>query len=398
MRVSKRLSFYGLVFLVSLCIFFLALNQHYSNYLEHHLQPALSAYIRGSADNATLLEIQEVIDQQRRTIEEDMEDYEYPRGKYGINSSSLNDLVMEKGGRPVRSVILTSWRSGSTFFGDVLNAHPANFYHYEPLLDFGIVQIRGPPLAEEALKNIEALLNCDYSNLDQYLEYGKTHVWLFNHNTHLWRQCQAHKRICWDHRFVSKFCKLFPFQSMKLVRLRLRAAEKLLAQEKLKIRLVLLIRDPRGILQSRRHREWCPSIPDCSDPALVCADMVSDFRAAVRLKKKYPNTFRVIRYEDLSVDPYRHVKELYEFYGLNFHPDVKRFLNTHTKNDVGGVSSTFRNSKVAPFHWRTDLDFEVVEEIQKVCATAMRLWGYVMAVNATHQREFDSLTDYELDL
>lgn len=58
------------------------------------------------------------------------------------------------------------------------------------------------------------------------------------------------------------------------------------------VRLVLLIRDPRGILQSRKHREWCPAKPDCSDPALVCADMVSDFNAAVELSKKYPRSFR----------------------------------------------------------------------------------------------------------
>ncbi|XP_071873565.1 carbohydrate sulfotransferase 4 isoform X2 [Bombus fervidus] len=412
--MSKRLSFYGLIGLASLCIFFLAFNQHYSSYLEHRLQPVISdveirpriikiqdpvtAYFRGSIENVTLSEIQEVVDQQRKAIEREMEGYKYPNGKYGVNVSKLEDLVLEKGGRPMRSVILTSWRSGSTFFGDVINAHPANFYHYEPLLDFGIVQIRGPPLADEALRNLEALLRCDFSNLDRYLDYGKTHPWVFNHNTHLWKQCQIHKKICWDPRFVSKFCKLFPFQSMKIVRLRLRAAEKLLEQENLGIRLVLLIRDPRGILQSRKHREWCPTEPDCSNPALVCADMVSDFSAAVRLIKKYPRTFRVVRYEDLSVDPYRHVKELYNFYGLDFHVNVKKFLDTHTKNDVGGVSSTFRNSKVAPFHWRTDLDFEEVDEIQKVCAAAMRLWGYVMASNSSHQKDFDPLTDYQLQL
>ncbi|CAD1469162.1 unnamed protein product [Heterotrigona itama] len=401
-RMSKRLSFYGLVGLASLCIFFLAFNQRYSSYLEHRLQPVISAYFRGSIENVTLTEIQEVVDQQRKAIEREMEDYKYPNGRYGVNVSKLEDLVLEKGGRPMRSVILTSWRSGSTFFGDVINAHPANFYHYEPLLDFGIVQIRGPPLADEALRNLEALLKCDFSNLgrfsNRYLDYGKTHPWVFNHNTHLWKQCQIHKKICWDPRFVSKFCKLFPFQSMKVVRLRLRAAEKLLEQEDLGIRLVLLIRDPRGILQSRKHREWCPTKPDCSDPALVCADMVSDFSAAVRLIKKYPRTFRVIRYEDLSVDPYRHVRELYNFYGLDFHVNVKKFLDTHTKNDVGGVSSTFRNSKVAPFHWRTDLDFEEVDEIQRVCAAAMRLWGYVMASNSSHQKDFDPLTDYQLQL
>ncbi|XP_012342738.1 carbohydrate sulfotransferase 4 isoform X2 [Apis florea] len=356
-----------------------------------------TAYFR-SIENVTLSEIQEVVDQQRKAIEREMEGYKYPNGKYEVNVSKLEDLVLEKGGRPMRSVILTSWRSGSTFLGDVVNAHPANFYHYEPLLDFGIVQIRGPPLADEALSNLEALLKCDFNNLDRYLDYGKTHPWVFNHNTHLWKQCQIHKKICWDPRFVSKFCKLFPFQSMKIVRLRLRAAEKLLQQEDLGIRLVLLVRDPRGILQSRKHREWCPTNPDCSDPTLVCADMVSDFSTAVQLIKKYPHTFRVVRYEDLSVDPYKHVKELYNFYGLDFHINVKKFLDTHTKNDVGGVSSTFRNSKVAPFHWRTDLDFEEVDEIQRVCAPAMRLWGYVMASNSSHQKDFDPLTNYQLQL
>ncbi|XP_025154220.1 uncharacterized protein LOC105181770 isoform X7 [Harpegnathos saltator] len=356
-RMSRRLSFYGLVGLASVCIFFLAFNQRYSSYLEHRLQPVISdveirprttkiqepvtvsqAYITGSADNSTINEIQDVIDQQRRAIKRDMENYEYPNGKYGINVSKLEDLVMEQGGRPMRSIILTSWRSGSTFLGDVVNAHPANFYHYEPLLDYGIVQIRGPPLADESLTKIISLLKCEFKELDRYLNYGKTHPWVFNHNTHLWRQCQAHKRICWDPRFVSRFCRLFPFQSMKLVRLRLRAAEKLLAEEE------------------------------------------------------------VVRYEDLSVDPYKHVKELYNFYGLDFHVNVKRFLDTHTKNDVGGVSSTFRNSKVAPFHWRADLDFEEVREIQKACATAMRLWGYVMASNSTHQKDFDPITDYRLQL
>ncbi|XP_011330654.1 carbohydrate sulfotransferase 5 isoform X3 [Ooceraea biroi] len=415
-RMSKRLSFYGLVALAFICILFLAFNQRYS-YFEHRLQPMISdveirprttkiqepvtvsqAYITGYTDNVTITEILEVVDQQRRAIRREMENYKYLNGRYGVNVSKLEDLVMEKGGRPMRSIILTSWRSGSTFLGDVVNAHPANFYHYEPLLDYGIVQIREQPYADESLTRIISLLNCEYKDLDRYLNYGKTHPWVFNHNTHLWRQCQAHKRICWDPRFVSRFCRLFPFQSVKLVRLRLHIAERLLAEEDLGVRLVLLVRDPRGILQSRKHREWCPAKPDCSDPALVCKDMESDFEAAVKLSKKYPHSFRVVRYEDLSLNPYQHVNELYNFYGLHFHGNVKRFLDTHTKNDVGGVSSTFRNSKAAPFHWRADLDFEEVRKIQKVCERAMQLWGYVMALNSTHQKDFDPITNYRLQL
>lgn len=77
---------------------------------------------------------------------------------------------MEIDGKPMRSVILTSWRSGSTFLGDVVNAHPANFYHYEPLLDYGIVQIREPPLADESLIRVVSLLKCEFKELGNFID------------------------------------------------------------------------------------------------------------------------------------------------------------------------------------------------------------------------------------
>lgn len=91
------------------------------------------------------------------------------------------------------------------------------------------------------------------------------------------------------------------------------------------------MRDPRGTLQSRKHRDWCPGNPDCDEAELLCADLVSDYGAAVRLTAKYPGRFIVMRYEDLSLDPYRTVRQLFRFYGLDFHPSVSLFLDTHTK-------------------------------------------------------------------
>lgn len=53
-------------------------------------------------------------------------------------------------------------------------------------------------------------------------------------------------------------------------------------------------------------------------------------------------------------------QDLLQFYGLPFDPAVEEFLNTHTKEDIGGVSSTYRDSKTAPFHWIQDLQFPEV--------------------------------------
>ena len=101
---------------------------------------------------------------------------------------------------------------------------------------------------------------------------------------------------------------------------------------------------------------------------------------------------RAIRYEDLCMDPYNHLKDLFKFFGLYFHRAVREFLDSHTKKDVGGVSSTSRDTKSAPFHWRADLNFSEVQYIEENCDQAMKLWGYIKASNESHLREFHPLT------
>lgn len=141
-------------------------------------------------------------------------------------------LTPETGGKPTRSLIITTWRSGSTFLGDILNALPGNYYHYEPLLDFDIVQIRGPPNDSVALHNLRHLLHCDYSEMENYLEFGRTHNYLFSHNTRLWQQCVRFPQFCYEPRFLGPFCRLFPRQSMKVVRLRAALVTPLLEDER----------------------------------------------------------------------------------------------------------------------------------------------------------------------
>lgn len=149
----------------------------------------------------------------------------------------------------------------------------------------------------------------------------------------------------------------------------------------------------------------------------MCRDMVADFYAAQLLLKKHPGRFRVVRYEDLSLSPQEITKELLDFYGLPMDPEVEEFLESHTKLDIGGVSSTYRDSKSAPFHWIKDLAFEEVifkkklffvvghqlnfhlqiDTIQNGCTKAMELWGYKKATNLTIlSNKFDPILPYSL--
>lgn len=398
-RMSKRFGLFGACIVTSLCALLLLVSNQLSGNGQRHA-PDFRRNIQAYSDlvaaeqlnvpvnnlnaTGTVSTIKDIINQQKLQIEQELANYQFP---FGLN---LQNFTLGTHGKPLRNIIVTTWRSGSTFLGDIINAVPGNYYHYEPLLDYEIIQIRGPPYAQEALQNLKKLLSCDYTDMEHYLEYGKNHIYLFTHNNRLWDQCQVYQQqYCWNAQFLSEFCKLFPFQSMKLVRLRLRLAEELLKDEELGVRVLLLVRDPRGTLQSRKHRDWCPGQPDCDQPNLLCADMVSDYTAAIRLQKLYPDRFRAIRYEDFSLDPYKGVQELFDFFHLYLHPNVMEFLDSHTKLNSGGVSSTFRNSKSAPFHWRSDLSFSEVQYIEEQCQVAMKHWGYARARNETHLREFN---------
>ncbi|CAG0917182.1 unnamed protein product [Notodromas monacha] len=331
----------------------------------------------------------------------------------------------ELDGTPVRNVILTTWRSGSTFLGDLMISHPRTFYHYEPLLPFGINRVRadwkGGSLttnATVALKLLKDLMMCRYANLSDYLEFGKSHIYLMTHNEALWPRCRRlvpdselsgyaqdirndadpasfvdrtsrvplyDNSLCFDARFLSRLCAMFPVQAIKTVRLGLAAAEPLISDPRMNLRVLLLVRDPRGTMESRRHRDWCPGNADCDDPVKLCGDLIADYHAAEVLTRKYPGKVRVERYEDFSTDLENSVPKIFKFLRLAFTNTTKNFLESHTKVNVGGVSSTFRDSKRAPFEWRYKLSLEEIDLVQRPCRKAMKLWGYKL-MNTTEIR------------
>lgn len=339
---------------------------------------------RGLMNNTMNTKLVGILVEQRQNIEQQMKGYKFHAK---LNVSHLKDLVPGEGGQPVRSVIVTSWRSGSTFMGGVVSSHPGTFYHYEPLHDFGVKQIRHGEEAAQAVRNLRHLLDCEYGEMEHLIEHGRSFKCVFNQNKALWSQCKTLPDLCRKPEFLSPFCSLFPFQSLKTVRLRLNLTEELLEDKKLGVRLLYLVRDPRGTLHSRRNKNWC-SRKDCNDPETLCKDLVRDYITASVFRRKFPNSFRAVRYEDISFNVFHETKELLDFFRLDFHPDIQKFLQTHTGRSKGNAYSTFRDSKAAPVHWQKEMPWEKAQRIQGVCEKALRLWGYELAEGEEHLRSF----------
>ena len=71
---------------------------------------------------------------------------------------------------------------------------------------------------------------------------------------------------------------------MKTVRLRVKDTEKLFLDPEFgsSLKLVVLVRDPRGVMNSRSSLTWCTN-KVCSDPRNMCNNLESDILAAKKL-------------------------------------------------------------------------------------------------------------------
>ena len=66
---------------------------------------------------------------------------------------------------------MTTWRSGSTFLGDLLMTPQATFYHYEPLLPYGVRRFRdkNDTGTVDVVNELHQLFSCNYTSMGVFI-------------------------------------------------------------------------------------------------------------------------------------------------------------------------------------------------------------------------------------
>lgn len=83
-------------------------------------------------------------------------------------------------------------------------------------------------------------------------------------------------------------------------------------------------------------------------------------RQALKLSKKYPNRYKIIRYEDLVHDPIRLTKRLFQFFELPYSKQTRNFLKlSHSRHDKHR-RSVFKDPKTTG-RWQELLDPTIAE-------------------------------------
>ena len=280
--------------------------------------------------------------------------------------------------------IVTTWRSGSTFLGDVLKEIPGSFYTFEPLLHLTNNNGIDQNTLNRSLDIIQSLGHCNYTDLQDYLKFERKltmtksrHSWMLVHNERALKPCENLGPICVDADFMSESCELFPMRITKTVRLSLMQASNMLYNSTMNVKIINLVRDPRGVYNSRKKLPWCKS-EACKNMTYHCQRLEDDLEFATGLQKEFPENYRLLRYEDLCKHPVNILKDLLGFLQVPYLKVLQEFVKYHTSGVKVGKSkhSTFRNSMDTYAKWKKELSKAQIQSIQNQCSDPLKTLGY----------------------
>ncbi|KAJ6668119.1 hypothetical protein lerEdw1_015496 [Lerista edwardsae] len=326
-------------------------------------------------------------------------------------------------------LILSSWRSGSTFAGQLFSQNPDVFYLMEPAKHvWTSMHEDSPELLQGPLRNVlRSVFLCNMGALTSYIQnpskVENLFMWsmsralcsppacdVFNRSDIIdVKTCQAH---CGQSSFrkVLEACATYSHVVVKTVRVfQLEALYPLLTDPSLNLRVIHLVRDPRAVYASRQIVSLLPDdllISNAINAApsanvvmsKICHSQAKMFLTALRhmppvLRRQYLLT----RYEDLVRNPLGQLAEWNRFTGLTSSQKLEAWVYniTHwpTSRDSRTKPSEFeplgiqKNASMVSQAWRTQLRFQEVQEMQTICKEAMEVFGYKPVASEVEQRD-----------
>ena len=321
--------------------------------------------------------------------------------------------------RTDKILLFANFRTGSTFVGQIFNINPNMFYLFEPLWVFRCLQQLGAEFhysENTTVKLLERVFRCEFS--EQFAScFFNFAVGVYYTN---FLDLILEKRFKYD-RYLSpaeilrNLCLKYKGNvAIKTIRSKMKDILEILKRDS-NIKVIHLVRDPRGVANSRRLilltpqekaeyekylqgeldvRPDIPSLTDCGffqspNPTSkldsqnineYCRELQNGIKIVHKERKLFRNRYRLVRYEDFAAAPGRITDGIYSFLGSSTPEDVKRWLKLNTnasdaKNDGSNMGIT-KGSLATAIKWRLYFSKEELFQVQAVCADFMKVLGY----------------------
>lgn len=339
-------------------------------------------------------------------------------------------------------ILITQFRSDSSFAEQVLSANKGTMYLSEPLLPFGI---DCKAIQDQKLALLSRILSCNFNNLQReydagfkqshfqnagecaskgyclphasfgllkgytavcnWIYYRRTTVTEFNPKSPscgfplkeyiLNEQCLNSKLISTK---VTRVCSIKELQTVY----------DFLTSAGREVYVIHFVRDPRSTIFSRINN-WKEI------PANITKEVCERLRMNLEILKNTESGTRDvtvsklvtdgrylrIRFEDISMDAILWAKRLFRFIGSDMPPEVERNIRTHLQQDTKKSTkllgdekqkteakrifnwmslpfTAIKDSKEVLRKWRKTITWKMVQDVQEECADVMEYLGYIL--------------------
>ncbi|NXR12537.1 CHST4 sulfotransferase, partial [Semnornis frantzii] len=337
-----------------------------------------------------------------------------------------HNAPMEEKPSPVHILILSSWRSGSSFTGQIFSQHPSVFYLKEPAWHIWVKMYQNSAsVLHMAVRDlVRSVFLCDMSVFDAYMSSQKKKSDLFQ-----WESsralcsppaCDSFSRsdiipadsckiMCSKYPFskVEEACKTYSHVVIKEVRFfDLKVLYPLLTDPSLNLKIIHLVRDPRAVFRSRENAQadlahdtnivvgdWGLKGERRLYKAMevICKSQAEIYKTGTQAMPSFlKDRYLPIRYEDIVRDPIARAAQMYTFAELHFTPELQKWVHDITHGKGQGTRAFEIGSRDAlsvSQAWRKTLPFEKMEKVQNVCKEAMDFLGYRLVQSEEEQKD-----------
>ncbi|KAM6946027.1 carbohydrate sulfotransferase 6 [Aplochiton taeniatus] len=333
-------------------------------------------------------------------------------------------------GGKVHVLLLSSWRSGSSFLGQVFSQHPSVFYLMEPGWNvWTTLRKPGARALRMAVRDlVRSVLRCDLSVMEAYTpeERKVSDLFMWSHSralcsppacaltprgrlsneTECKRKCDARGL-----QGAEDACRSYSHVVLKEVRFfELESLYPLLQDPSLDLRIIHLVRDPRAVARSREQsakglmqdnglvlEQGETPVADGQYRVLqeICR---SHIRIHERATLKPPDflrgRYKMVRFEDVVRNPLAEIEGMYRFVGLGMTDTLQEWIYQVTHGKGRGSKKeafqiTSRDAAEVSQAWRSALPYDKVRRIQEVCKGAMSLLGYRTVEDEREQKKLE---------
>lgn len=197
------------------------------------------------------------------------------------NGSSSSEAALDGApatGTPNVVLMSSMARSGSSFLGGLLSSLPGVFYFFEPLHNIEHWHMLSPATARDGLRG---LLTCNITGAIRKAVRTRGKYTVYHPYT---RRC-ATKEACFNS-LLDETCRKEKFRVVKTIRARVSWLTSLLDDPEVNLRIIHLVRDPRGSVISNWKADWAPI-----SEATSCQNLLSDLRDGARLRRQRPGKY-----------------------------------------------------------------------------------------------------------